>query len=277
MWRQTGTLPILQTLLNMTAFVNRKTRTAYTVMAWRLARLLAWLLRTALRLRRLDGADDATRRRVLQQMGEECLHIMAVRVDNPAAPVVADGTLLVANHVSWLDIFVLVSVYPCRFIAMTELQRWPFIGKMIRNAGAVFIDRSSRKDIDPINAAIAQALRSGGNVCFFPEARTSLGNGVLPLKAALFQAAIQADAPIRAAALRYYDAAGQRTEAVSFADINLFVSLWRILRLREIVVRVDFADTMRPEGDRFAIKDCVEAYLRQQVLSDSPNPQRLLP
>ena len=53
---------------------------------------------------------------------------------------------------------------------------------MVRNAGAVFIDRSNRRDIDPINAAISHTLEKGGNVCFFPEARTTLGNNIFALE-----------------------------------------------------------------------------------------------
>nr|UOP04143.1 1-acyl-sn-glycerol-3-phosphate acyltransferase [Conchiformibius kuhniae] len=148
---------------------------------------------------------------------------------------------------------------------------------MIGNAGAVFINRSSRKDIDPINTAIAQTLQQGGNICFFPEARTSLGNGVLPLKAALFESALLARAPVQAIALRYYDAHGRRSEAVSFADASLPVSLWRILRMPRIVVRADFAEAIAFAADRFAVKTQVEDFLRRQVLSDSPAPERVLP
>ena len=235
--------------------------------AVRLLRLLAWLGATGRRLRRLDRVPPEQRREVLRQMGADCLNVLNVHVRNDAPPAAAQGTLLVANHVSWLDIFVLVSLYPCSFIAMKELRGWPLIGRMIANAGTVFIDRSNRKDIDPVNAAIAAALRSGGNVCFFPEARTSSGSSVLPLKAALFESAIQADAPIQTVALRYYDG-DTRTERVSFADVNFFVTLWRILRLRQINVRTDSAAPMLPEGDRFAIKDRVQTYLEEKVSED---------
>ena len=78
---------------------------------------------------------------------------------------------------------------------MQELKNWPIIGKMVTNAGTVYIDRSNRKDINIINAAISRVLDADGNVCFFPEARTTLGNGMLPLKAALFQAALDSNAP----------------------------------------------------------------------------------
>jgi len=139
--------------------------------------------------------------------------------------------------------------------------------------------RSNRKDIAPITAAMSETLKAGGNVCFFPEARTSLGNGVLPLKAALFQAAINSGCAVQPVAMRYY-ADGRRTEAVSFAHVGLIRSLWQVVSLPEIRVSVDIPPPLLPQEvqhkDRFEIKESVQAYLSAQVLADSPAPERLL-
>lgn len=239
------------------------------IVLWRVLRLAGWLAATGVRLRGLARLPEEKRLAVLREMGAGCLKILNVRVRASPAPETVRGTLVAANHVSWLDIFVLVSLYPGGFIAMKELRGWPLIGRMIANAGTVFIDRGNRKDADTVNTAIVQALRAGRNVCFFPEARTSSGSAVLPLKAALFESAVRARAPVQAVALRYYDVSGARTERVSFAGINLFRSLWRILRLRETRVRADFAAPMLPEGDRFALKERVQDYLTGTVTADS--------
>lgn len=247
----------------------------------RVSRLVVWFGKTCWRFRQLDNADLAQRYAILSEAARTGLHILNVNVNIAAhenRP--TQGVLLVANHVSWLDIFAIMAHYPSSFIAAKELKSWFLVGKMIENAGTVFINRQNRKDIDPINQAIAQTLQSGGNVCFFPEARTSLGNGVLPLKAALFQAAIAAQSPIQVLALRYYDQQNQRTERVSFSDTNFFVSLWQILSLPEIRLQIDENQLIEPqklpENDRFALKDLAENYLNEIVLSDSPNPQKLL-
>jgi 1-acyl-sn-glycerol-3-phosphate acyltransferase len=65
--------------------------------------------------------------------------------------------LIVANHVSWLDIFVLNTLQPSRFIAKSELRRWPIVGRLIRDVGTLFIERDQA-------AAYAQhqARRRGG-------------------------------------------------------------------------------------------------------------------
>ena len=185
------------------------------------------------------------------------------------------GTLVVANHVSWLDIFCHERRLSEQFIAKQEISGWPVLGKMGKNAGTVFINRNSRRDIEPINQAICAALKAGQNVSFFfPEARTSSGLGILPFKAALFQSAIDAKAPIQAVTLRYYDDDGQRTDLPSYAEVNLFQSLWRIVSMKKIRIRLDFSPqykpTDMPDKDRYALKDIAETAIGEIVASDSP-------
>lgn len=240
---------------------------------WRILKLLKWLFQSAYRFRSLNGVSLVEREQVLQQAAREGLAVLNVQLQvSDRLPEKPNhlGLLVVANHVSWLDIMVICALYPCGFIAMKEILRWPILGKIIQNAGTVFIDRSNRKEIDPINVAIVAQLSGGGNVCFFPEARTSLGHTVLPLKAALFQSAVDSGAAVQALALRYYDE-GSRTERVSFADVSLLVSLWKIVSIPNIQVKVDVAEPLLPDKDRdrFALKDKVESFLTSVVQSDS--------
>lgn len=239
----------------------------------RLFKLLIWLFGAIRQINRLSQHDAAQRNQIIRQLSAGCLAILNVRLQHEKQPASWNGTLVVANHVSWLDILVINALQPASFIAMKEIESWFVVGKLVKNAGTVFIDRSNRKDIDPVNTAIATALQQGENVCFFPEAKTSLGDSVLPLKAALFQAAIMANAPVQAIALRYY-VNQQRSQMVSFANVGLLQSVWCIVSQAQIDVRADFAEPLQAASfaDRFAIKDEVEQYLRQVVEQDSPNP-----
>ncbi|MDO4656419.1 1-acylglycerol-3-phosphate O-acyltransferase [Kingella sp. (in: b-proteobacteria)] len=253
----------------------------------RLFKLLIWLYHTGRNLHQLDHATAEQRAATLRHMGQSCLDTLGIQIhvepssSQPSQPKQSEhGLLIAANHVSWLDIFVITALYPSSFIAMQELKNWPIIGKMVTNAGTVYIDRSNRKDINIINAAISRVLDANGNVCFFPEARTTLGNGMLPLKAALFQAALDSNAPVQPIAMRYYNA-NERTTAVSFANANLFQSLWRIVSIEQINVKVTVAPQLLPcdlpERDRFLLKDQVEQTLLPIVLSDSPHPEQVMP
>lgn len=250
-------------------------KTDILTVIWRFLRLLCWLFTTAYRLHRLNNATLTQRQEELLQISTSCLYILNVNIQTSNKPTINlsnTGVLIVANHVSWLDIFVISSLYPSSFIAMQELATWPMIGKMARNAGTVFINRSNRKEINLINAAIAERLQQNMNVCFFPEAKTSSGNDVLPLKAALFQSAIDTNSLIQIMALRYYDARNKRSTLVSFANVSLLPSLWRILRMPKITVHVDFEAPMNVENyDRFQLKDKAEIFLKSKIRSDSPD------
>ena len=88
--------------------------------------------------------------------------------------------LIVANHVSWLDIFVLNTLQPARFIAKSELKRWPLVGRFATNAGTLFIDRARRHDTHKVNRHAAEVLAHGDVIAIFPEGTTTDGRDVLP-------------------------------------------------------------------------------------------------
>ncbi|EGZ48905.1 1-acylglycerol-3-phosphate O-acyltransferase [Neisseria wadsworthii] len=240
---------------------------------WRLSKLI---LVQSRRFTRPESAVISTRNHIISSMSCEILNVMNVRLEvlTPKNGTGHNSMLVVSNHVSWLDVFAISALCPSSFIAMKEMQSWPLLGKIATNAGTVFIDRKNRKNINPINKAISASLEEGHNVCFFPESATSSGIGLLPFKAALFESAIQADAPIQPIALRYYDSTGSRTTVPSFSDVNLIRSLWRILSMKEITVVVDFAAPVvpseHPGKDRFALKDMAETPIREKVYEDSP-------
>ena len=226
----------------------------------RLFKMLRWLFATVRRINRLDNVPAEARNAEFAAICHDALNILNARLDVRNRPSENPrGVLVVANHVSLLDIFAITAVCPSGFVAMKELQRWPLVGRAARNAGAVFIDRSNRKDVGLINEAVIRTLQSGQNVCFFPESRTSSGDGILPFKAALFQSALDAPAPVQPLALRYFDGLNRRTARISFSDANLLVSMWRIVSLHEVQIRVDFLPALAPEDDRFALKDRAEA------------------
>lgn len=249
-------------------------KASFTTRLRRLSRLTAWLYQTAKNLSNIDGNNPEQRNQAVLALGQGALNALDVELEigTPPQQQSVSGTLVVANHVSWLDIFAMSAVYPSSFIAKQEISKWPVLGKMGKNAGTVFINRNSRRDIEPINQAIGAALRSGQNVSFFPEARTSSGKEVLPFKAALFQSAIDADAPIQVVTLRYYDSLGRRSIEPSYADVNLVSSLWRIISMKKIRIRLDFAPLYRPSeypnSDRYALKDIAENYVRLNIEAD---------
>src|SRR5207245_1003035 len=109
----------------------------------------------------------------------------------PSGPAV-----MVANHISYVDAPVLMSLQPCRPIAKAEIGHWPLIGDGARSLGVVFVRRG-----DPHSGAVAlrqglRALAAGVSVLGFPEGTTTTGNRLLPFRRGLFGLARLAGVPI---------------------------------------------------------------------------------
>ncbi len=143
--------------------------------------------------------------------------------------------LIVANHVSWLDIFVINSLQPCRFVAKSDIRDWPLIGWLCEKAGTIFIARGRQRDVRRIYEGLVESIHAGDRIAFFPEGTTSAQGQVLPFHANLFEAAIEAKAPIQPYALRYTDAAGNLHPATEFVgDMTFAQSVIAVLKSKGI-------------------------------------------
>jgi 1-acyl-sn-glycerol-3-phosphate acyltransferase len=141
------------------------------------------------------------------------------------------GCLVVANHVSWLDIFVLNAIHPSHFIAKSEVRNWPIIGWLSRRSGTIFIERAMRQDASVINQRVSLLLEQGACIGLFPEGTTTDGKQVGHFHSALIQPAIDAGIRLCPIALRYQDKDGAQEIAAAFiGDMTLAQSIWQILR-----------------------------------------------
>ena len=136
----------------------------------------------------------------------------------------AEGALLLANHISWLDPIVVGARWRATFLATSEIAAWPALGWLIRKSGVLFIARG--RGAQQAGVEIGAALRARRRVVIFPEGRTGDGRSVARFKPRLLQAALDAGAPLQPVALRYRDAAGEVVTRHSFADATLLQSVW---------------------------------------------------
>lgn len=147
--------------------------------------------------------------------------------------------LIVANHVSWLDIFVLNAQHPARFVAKSELASWPLAGRLMRDAGTIFVERARRHDTRRVNHQAAQALAGGDVVAVFPEGTTTTGHDVLRFHASLLQPVVETGGHVQPVALRYRDARGAPSLAAAFVGEDTFAaSFWRVCGARALCVDV---------------------------------------
>ncbi|MGW7418526.1 lysophospholipid acyltransferase family protein [Streptomyces sp. NPDC054813] len=163
-----------------------------------------------------------------------------VRVRTTGSAQGTGGLLLVANHISWMDIPLLAAVRPARMLAKKEIREWPVAGALVAGAGALFIDRDRLRALPDTVGHISGALREGAAVVAFPEGSTWCGRAQGRFRRAVFQAALDAGAPVQPVRLHYRLEAGEASTVPAYVgEDTLLASLWRVVSTRGLVAEVD--------------------------------------
>ncbi len=152
-------------------------------------------------------AGLADRARRLQGLCARLLRVLGVKLASTGTTP-TQGALIVANHLSYLDVLVLGALAPTVFVAKKEVADWPVFGGLSRRAGTLFIDRGRVRDAARVGVEMASALRAGLNVAVFLEGTSTDGSGVGRFKSALLEPAIAAGWPVVPVALDYTASAG---------------------------------------------------------------------
>ena len=183
----------------------------------------------------------ALRRRILQNWSVGLLHIFNVCIEIAGDDPLHDlrRGLIVTNHISWLDVFVLNAVVPMRFVAKSEVRRWPVIGWLCARAQTLFIERGKARSAARVNVSLVDLLQRGESLAIFPEGTTTDGTKVLHFHSSLLQPAIDAGAQVHPIAIRYQDSSGALSMASAYIDEMSFgASMWNILSTPELHVRL---------------------------------------
>ncbi|WP_078591668.1 lysophospholipid acyltransferase family protein [Streptomyces megasporus] len=183
---------------------------------------------------------------------------LGVRVHVTGAPEAGTegAALVVANHVSWLDVPLLASVTPGRMLAKREIGDQPVLGRLVARGGTLFIDRERLRALPGTVGAITEALRAGSTVVAFPEGSTWCGRRQGVFRRAVFQAAMDAGVPVRPMAIRYRTRDGRPaatasstpagTPAAFVGDDTLVASLRRVVAARGLVAEVTVLPPLPP-------------------------------
>ncbi|MFJ8431545.1 lysophospholipid acyltransferase family protein [Kitasatospora sp. NPDC094019] len=174
---------------------------------------------------------------------------VAVRIvpaPTPAeAPAGRGGVLLVANHVSWLDIPLVAAVRPGRSVAKTEIRDWPVLGWLVARGGAVFLDRDRLRALPAAVAEVTDRLRAGHPVIVFPEGSTWCGRESGRFRPAFFEAAVRSGADVQPVSIRYRLTDGRATSVPAFVgEDDLVTSLARVVAVRGLVAELTFRPTV---------------------------------
>lgn len=182
------------------------------------------------------------RARLIRRWSIKLLQLCQVEVEliDKAGFAAPSHALIVANHISWLDIFVINVWHPCRFVAKADIRGWPLLGWLCAKSGTIFIERGSLRAVRRIYEGLVHRLQAGERVAFFPEGTTSTQGTLLPFHANLFESAVEAKVAVQPFALRYLcvtqaaaclDVADRFHPSVTFiGDMTFVESLMTILK-----------------------------------------------
>lgn len=175
------------------------------------------------------GLHQGVARRMQVFWSRSTLRLLGVRLHREGVSPAPPPALVVSNHLSWMDILVIAGHWPVSFVSKSEVRKWPGIGPAATALGTLYIDRGARNASSQANTVMAERLSEGHYVVLFPEGTTSTGEGLLPFRPRLFQAALDTGAGVQPVTLCYRDAAGERSAAAPFInDESLLGHVWRL-------------------------------------------------
>jgi len=200
------------------------------------------------------------------------LKILGIRTYLFDAPLEIRSGLIVANHLSYVDVLVLSRVAPFLFITSVEVKHSFGLGLITRLAGCLFVERRNKQQLKLESSTIERVLQSKTPVVLFPEGTSSDGSGVLPFRPALFQSAIDADVPVHLFQIQYDD------EAVPYYGEHSFLPhLLKLCSRKKIRASLRYLGRMRPDtGDRKTLANHAEIRIRSahvSRISRSPSVQ----
>ena len=225
------------------AAAAREARAGGLLRATRWTRLALHLLQGVLTIATiypLTGRD--TREALRQRWSQGLLRVLGMRLEH-RGEAIAPGCMLVANHVSWVDIFAINALAPAAFVSKSEVRAWPVIGWLAAKNDTIFLRRGSRGHARIINEETAALLDAGCNVAIFPEGTTTDGATLLHFHAALLQPAIACGHPVQPLALQYRTPDDRFSRAPAYdGELSLGECIANIIASPRTIARITVAE-----------------------------------
>jgi 1-acyl-sn-glycerol-3-phosphate acyltransferase len=171
---------------------------------------------------------------------------------------------LVSNHLSYVDIAALRIVVKGVFVAKNEINDWFLAGRIVRDMGTIFIDRSNRRDIPQAGEKIIERLDAGEGVIIFPEGTSTKGEDVKPFHSSFLEFAARKQIPVSYVSVSYSTPPGETPANIAvcwWQDISFFAHIWQLFHVREYTATIVFGDQPVQSSDRKQLA----AELRQLV------------
>lgn len=240
--------------------------------AWRLTLVLLHILWGCLLVATtFPRRSLASQRRAKRDWSRQILGHLGVKL-KVRGKVPAGGVLIVANHVSWLDIYAINAARPCAFVCKDDVRGWPVLGWLTARSETVFIQRGNRRAAHRTAEALSDALRAKAAIVVFPEGTTTDGSHMLPFRPALLQSAVDAGVPVVPVALRYREAKHEISQAAAYAGDT---TLWQCLRAIAFADRMVVEVTVLPEIDARHERAHLAAHAKHEIASALDIPHHL--
>jgi 1-acyl-sn-glycerol-3-phosphate acyltransferase len=248
--------------------------------AARAAALVAWTALAAsglLLAHTMSGKVQARALRALSRAwARGTARIIGLRITAVGAPP-TPPFLLVANHLSYLDVIVMASQLDADFVAKADVAAWPLVGSLCRRVQTVFIDRTRKRDLLRVLSVLERRVRAGSSVVLFPEGTTSEGRDVLPFKSSLFEVAVRTGQPTHMASLTYVTPSGAPHPSLAvcwWGDMTFVRHVLDVLRLPRIDARLEFAPLPLLDRNRKRLARAAHGVVRRrfQPVSGGESP-----
>lgn len=189
---------------------------------------------------------------LLKTWGRVCCLILGVHLEVENTPP-EPPFLLVSNHLSYLDVFILFSQLRCLFVAKSDVKTWPMAGFIIKTCGILFIDRSRKMDVKRVNKLISENITADQGIILFPEGTTSPGLEVLPLKTPLLNYPATESFPVSYVSISYKTYDDQKpayTNVCWWGEESFLTHFWSLLKVKKIYAQMVFGQEKVLSDDR---------------------------
>jgi 1-acyl-sn-glycerol-3-phosphate acyltransferase len=222
-----------------------------------------------LALARLGASRARTWRNWIFRNWARCIvALLRLRVDvfntPPQSPFV-----LVANHLSYVDVVLLASRIDCAFVAKSEVAAWPILGGMCRGMNTVFIDRGRKRDLRRAMTDAQKLFEEGLGVVLFAEGTSTAGHAVAPFKSSMLDFAARNNVPVHYATISYSTPTHERpaSEAVCWwGEMTFPDHFWRLLQLSGFDATLAFGPTPIVANDRHELASKLWSAVNEQFM-----------
>ena len=201
------------------------------------------------------GASRKWRGRVFRAWARAVCRIAGMRVKPAGAPP-RGAFILVSNHLGYMDVVALASLFDCVFIAKSEVAAWPVVGLLCRSVNTIFVNRGRRRCIPGVIKRVERALAGGSGVVLFAEGTSTCGASVAPFRSPLLELAARKGMPVHFASLSYRTPprCPPAREAVCWwGDMTFLKHLYGLFALSRFDAEVVFGEQPFVDGDRKAL------------------------